>query len=296
VPRLLRRRLAGAALGALCLALPACGARYVRVPVYDSEGIRVELRAEKRDGKLVPRSFSHPATISAIRVAHVLARLDVRMGSEDGGERVPAFPTVTLYKVGEEVSRAFAKADPHQEVVVKAVRVEKRLGLFHSKYLTSFVAWMKGDDLVIHLSRVEWLVPKDSEDEIPEPYVDRVVQEFKVLPAEGVVPVGEQAVSVDWRNPVFREASHVRVGPGGKLMRRTVLIDSEAPAEGELEKEPTVLPADLPAETLRALADLQERRTRGEISETTYHKARRDLLRQVEDARQAPPPEAAPAP
>jgi hypothetical protein len=154
---------------------------------------------------------------------------------------------------------------------------------------------MKGDDLVIHLSRVEWLVPKDSEDDIPEPYVDRVVQEFKVLPTEGVVPVGAQAVSVDWRSPAFRKADHVRVGAGGKLLRRTVLMEAEAPAEEEV-KEPTVLPADLPADTLRALADLQERRTRGEISETTYHKERRDLLRQAEDAQQAPPPEAEPAP
>ena len=176
-----------------------------------------------------------------------------------------------------------------------ALRVEKRLGLFHTKYLTSFVAWMKDDQLVIHLSRVEWAVPKDSEDEIPEPFVGKVVQDFKVLPTEGVVPSGDQAVSVTWRDPVFREASHIRVGAGGKLLRRTVLIEGEAPAEDAAEeKEPAVLPADLPAETLRALADLQERRTRGEISETAYHKERRDLLRQAEDQQQALPPGAAP--
>jgi hypothetical protein len=294
----MKRYAAALLLGAACLCLSACGARYVRVPVYDEEGIRVELRSEKRDGKAVPRGFSHPVTISSIRVAHVLARLDVRMGSEEGGDRVPAFPTVSLYKVGEEVSRALAKATPEQEVVVRALRVEKRMGVFTSKYLTSFVAWMRGDDLVIHLSRAEWLVPKDQEDELPEPYVDRVVQEFKVLPAEGVVPTGRQEVAVDWKNPAFREPTHVRVGPGGVLMRRTVLMEAEAPAEGEeTEKEPAILPADLPAATLRALADLQEQRAQGEISETTYHQRRRDLLRQVEDDRRAPPPtEAAPAP
>jgi hypothetical protein len=293
----MKRAAAALLVAAACLALSACGPRYVRIPVYDQEGISVDLRSEKRDGRTVPRSFDHPVTISSIRVAHVLARLDVRMGSEEGGDRVPAFPTVSLYKVGEEVSRALAKATPDQQVVVRAVRVEKRLGIFSSKYLTSFVAWMKGDDLVIHLSRAEWLVPKDSEDEIPEPYVDRVVQEFKVLPAEGVVPTGRQQVAVDWKNPVFREPTHVRVGPGGMLMRRTVLMETEAPAEGEQEeKEPAILPADLPAETLRALADLQEQRAQGEISETTYHQKRRDLLRQLEDERRTPPPEAAPTP
>ena len=290
---------AGLALlfAATCLGLSGCGARYVRVPVYDQEGIRVDLRAEKQGGKLVPRGFDHPVTISSVRVAHVLARLDVRMGAEEGGERVSAFPTVSLYRVGEEVARAFAKATPEQEVVVRALRVEKRLGLFTAKYLTSFVAWVKGDDLVIHLSRAEWLLPKDQEEEIPEPYVDRVVQEFKVLPAEGLVPTGPQEVAVDWKNAAFREPTHVRVGPDGMLMRRTVLMEGAAPEEGEeAEKESTVLPADLPAETLRALADLQEQRTQGEISETTYHQKRRDLLRRVEDDRRTPPPEAVRAP
>jgi hypothetical protein len=277
------------------LALAGCAPRYARVPIYDQEGIQVELRSETRPREGMPRRHDHPATISAIRVAHVLARIDVRMGADEGGDRVPAFPTVSLYKVGEEVARAFVKAAPEQEVVVRAVRQEKRFGLFTSSYLTSFVAWMDGDDLVIHLSRVEWLVPKDQEKEIPEPFTNKVVQEFKVLPAEGLVPVGTQAVAVDWRSPIFREPTHVRVGPGGRLMRRTVLLESEAPAEGDAPaKDPAVLPADLPPEALRALADLQEKRARGEISETTYHQQRRDLLREAEDRREARDPREAP--
>jgi hypothetical protein len=285
---LLASALALAALGT------ACGPRYARVPIFDQDGTTVTLRSEVRGGKTAPRGFAHPATISAVRVAHVLARIDVRMGSEEGGERVPAFPTVSLFLVGEQVARAFAKATPEQEVVVKAARMEKRLGLFHTKYLTSFVAWMRDDDLVIHLSRAEWQIPKDDEDELPEPYVDRVVQEFKVLPSEGMVPTGPQEIAVDWRSPIFREASSVRVGAGGKLLRRSVLLESEAPAEGEeAEKEPALLPSDLSAETLRGLADLQEQRARGEISETTFHQRRRDLLRQAEDERKAQeiPPE-----
>jgi hypothetical protein len=283
----MRHAALAAALAALALLATACGPRYARIPVYDQDGITVTLRSVIRKGEPVPRGFDHPAVISSIRMAHVLARIDVRIGSKDGGERVPAFPTVSLYKVGEEVSRAFAKATPDQEVVVQAVRVEKNLGIFHRKYLTSFVAWMQGDDLVIHLSRVEWDVPKDKEDEIPEPYADREVQDFKVLAAEGLVPMGRQQVAIDWRNPAFREPTDVRVGAGGKLLRRTVLMESEAPAEGAQEPEPKEIPADIPAETLRALADLQEQRARGEISETTFHQRRRDLLRQVEDDRRS---------
>ncbi|HVH06929.1 MAG TPA: hypothetical protein VNE71_13110 [Myxococcota bacterium] len=289
-----------AAFAALALAASACGARYVRESVYEEPDISVVLRSEKRGGTVVARGYSHPATVSGLRVAHVLARIDVRLGSEEGGERTPAFATAALYKVGEEVSRAFAKATPDQVVVVKAVREEKRLGIFHARFLTSFVAWIKDDDLVIHLSRVEWEIPKDDEQEkLPEAYVDRVSQTFKVLPAEGIVPTGDQTLAADWRNPVFREATNVKVGPGGKLLRRQVLMEGEAPTAGEEEVEPATLPSDLPAETLRGLAELQERRTRGEISETTYHRERRDLLRAAEDAKQpkpqaAPPPEAEP--
>jgi hypothetical protein len=269
-------------LAALALSATACAGRYVREPVYEDPEISVVLRSEKNWQTVVPRGYSHPATVSALRIAHVLARIDVRMGSEEGGERTPAFATAALYKVGEEVARAFSKATPDQQVIVKAVRMEKRYGIFHARYLTSFAAWMRGDDLVIHLSRVEWQLPKEDEETIPEVYVDRVGQDFKVLPAEGIVPNGDQELAADWRNPVFREATHVKVGADGRLLRRQVLMEGDAPPEEDREAAPTALPLDLPAETLRALAELQDRRQRGEISETTYHRERRDLLRAAE--------------
>jgi hypothetical protein len=271
----------------LLLSATACGPRYQRIQVYEHRNLEVTLRAEVKGGDRVPRSFSHPATISSVRLAHVLSRLDVRMGDEEGDKREAAFPTDLLYTVGEKVSQAFQQADPSQEIVVKAVRSEKRLGIFSAKYLTSFVTWMQGDDLYVHLSRVEWPVPKDKEDEIPEPWVHRRSQDFKVLAAEGVIPVAEQTVAVDWRNPIFRKPTHLRIGAGGKLLRRQILL--EAPIEEEEAEEALVVPPDISAETLRALADLQDQRARGEISETRYHQARRDLLRSAaEEAEESP--------
>ena len=280
-------------LALLALALGACGPRYARVETFDEPGLRVFLRSEKRGGEMVARGFAHPATIASVRLAHILARLDVRMGSEEGGERVPAFPTVSLYAVGEQVAKALAQATPDQEVVVQALREEKSFVIFDQELLTSFVAYVKGEDLVIHLSRVEWKVAKSNngqgslEDELPEPFVGRRVQEFKVLPAEGIVPIGEQAVSVAWRAAIFREPTHVRVGSGGRLLRRSVLMETAPDSAGQPEPEPQALPADLSPETLRALADLQEQRAAGEISETAYHQKRRDLLRQAEDLRRS---------
>ena len=68
----------------LVLTTAACGPRYQRIPVFEHRNLSVMLRAEVRDGDTVPRNFSHPATISSVRLAHVLSRLDVRMG-----ERIP---------------------------------------------------------------------------------------------------------------------------------------------------------------------------------------------------------------
>lgn len=277
-----RARLTALVLLALTavMATLACGPRYKRIKVFEQRNLAVTLRAEVRNGDAVPRNFSHPATISSVRIAHVLSRLDVRMGGEENDKkRQAAFPTALLYTVGEKVALAFQQADPSQEIVVTAVRSEKRLGLFTSKYLTSFVTWMQDDDLYVHLSRVEWPVPKNEEDEIPEPWVHRRSQDFKALAAEGVIPVAEQTVAVDWRNPIFRKPTHLRVGAGGKLLRRQILL--EAPIEEETAEEVPVVPADLSSEVLRALADLQDQRQRGEISETRYHQARRDLLRQA---------------
>lgn len=284
-------------LAALALLLGACGPRYQRVETFDEYGLRVVLRSEKRGGETVPRGYAHPVTIASVRLAHILARLDVRMGPEDEdegkSERVPAFPTVMLYTVGEQLAQALAKATPDQEVVVQAVRKEKSLVIFDQELLTSFVAYVKGEDLVLHLSRVEWKVPKSNggqgslEEDLPEPFAGRRVQDFKVLPADGIVPIGEQAVSVAWRDPVFREPTHVRVGEGGRLLRRSVLMESAPQLGPEEEAGAAALPADLPAETLRALADLQEQRSAGEISETAYHQKRRDLLRQAEDLRRS---------
>ncbi len=262
---------------ALCLlATLACGPRYARVLVREQDGLRAALRAELRGGDAVARGFAHPATIAGVRLAHVLARIDVRMSpSEEGGERRPAIPTELVYPLGDLLSEALAKATPSQEVVIQATRKERRLGLFTQEYHTSFVAYVQGDLLFVHLSRVDWLVAKGDEKEIREPFVGREVMAFRVLPAEGISPVGPQAVSAAWRDATFRSPTHVRIGPGGRVMRRTILMESPPEA---LEDEETEAPLPTDPDVLRALAELEEARRRGEVSELDYHRRRRELL------------------
>jgi hypothetical protein len=257
------------------LAATSCGPRYARVTIQDQDGMIVQLRAETRAGKAVDRGFAHPADISPVRLANILSRIDVRIESGKEEVRKPAIPAELLYEVGDLVSAALAKADRSQEVVVRAIRKERRLRIFSEEYLTSFVAYVLGDRLHLHLSRIDDPLPKDSRDTVPEPWPSREAMPFKVLASEGIVPVGAQAVAVAWRDPLFRSAGQIRVGPGGKVMRREILLES--PAEDTESAEPETT-GRLSPETLRALADLEEARRRGAISETEYQRRRRAIL------------------
>ena len=118
-------------------------------------------------------------------------------------------------------------------------------------------------------------IAKDYDDTVPEPWPNREVMRFKVLTGDGIVPVGAQAVAAAWRDPLFLSASQVRLGPRGKVMRREILFESL-----EEEAEPTApgLTGQLSPETLRALADLEESRRGGAISEAEYRDRRRSIL------------------
>jgi hypothetical protein len=258
--------------------LAGCGTRYARVPVHQGDDASVVLRAELRDGEPVERGFAHPATISGVRIAHVLAQIDVRIGGggDEPSERRPAFPTELVYPLGELLSRGLAQANGTQEVVVQALRRERRLGLFTASFATSFVAYVGSDDrLHLQLHRLDWEVPKGQEDELKEPLPGREVMAFRVLASEGVEPTGHQSVAVHWRDERFRNPTTVHVGPGGKITRRTVLMEEEAPPEEPLPAG-TALPTD--PDALRALADLEDARRAGAITEAEYQRRRRELL------------------
>jgi hypothetical protein len=266
-------------LAAVLVASLGCGTRYTREPVYTDDFAKVLLRAELREGEPVPRGFAHPATISAVRLAHILAQIDVRVSTGDAGqsERRPAIHQDLVYPLGERLSEALAKAGPDQEVLVEVVRVERRLGLFTQRYVTSFLAWVAADDLLyLSLSRLDWPVPKGSEEEaLREPKVGREVMAFRTLASEGVDPVGHQLVAVDWRDERFRRPTSVHVGPGGKMTRRTILMQEEAPEEAPLA--PHSLPSD--PDALRALAELEEERRAGAVTEAEYQRRKREILR-----------------
>lgn len=263
-------------VAALALGLAGClGPSWQRQTVYQDSDVEVVLRSEKG----APPAYDHPVTISAVRTAHILASLDVRLDDqEEKNARTPAVPLDLVFPLGELVADALAQADATQHVLVMARRTERNLKIFTEKRLTSFVVYMQNDRLYVHLGHVDWEVPRNPNERIYEPAPGKALMKFRVLGGRGILPVGPQAVAVDWRDDTFRRASSVRLRPGGRVQRRTILMEEpveEAPAP---RVEDTVDFSELSPETLRELADLEEARRSGEVSEAEYRARREDLL------------------
>jgi hypothetical protein len=253
--------------------------------LQDRNGVKIQLRAQKQGREMVDRGFAHPVTISGVRIANILSRIDVRLEGEREMVRKPAMPTELLYDLGDAIAAALKQADSSQEIVVWAIRKERRLTIFTQEYLTSFVVYVQGENLYVHLSRVDYGIPKNGGQGIPDPWPGLEVMRFKVVPSDGIVPVGDQVVAAAWRDATFRSASHIQLGPEGTVKRRQILLESptEAPEPALPEAGGELAPA-----TLRALADLEESRRSGAISEAEYQEIRSSILAADPSARGEP--------
>ena len=268
-----RRTLAVAALAALLAACFGCGGRVAQVVVADSGGVRVQLRGPADPG---PESaaYEHPMVISPARLAHILSRIDVYQKESDARE--PAIPTELLYAVADGTALALEAAQPHQQVIVTATRTDRRFGIFTHEYVSGFVTYRADDQLHIHFSHVEWEVPRGPDKEIPEPRIDRHPMKFRVVPGTAMALTGAQSLAVTWRDPIFDAPTAVQVSPFGRTRRRTILMESAEDVAGE-EAAPA-LPA-LSPEALRQLADLEEARLGGGLTEAEYQAERERILR-----------------
>jgi hypothetical protein len=279
------RSLVGLLLALLALAASGCITRTTRQTIFDAGGNKVILRGETRGGTPVDRGFGHPLTIASIRMAHILSRIDVEDDSGKKKERRPAIPTESLYPLADALSKGLAAADPSQEVVVQSVRRTKRFGVFDRYYLTSLLVFAKDDLLHVQVARSDWEIPIRRRDQLPEPHAGEQEQAFRLLVDEGMSLADAQSAVVDWRDPVFAKPSRTRITPGGKVLRTTILMESadEAPAP-----RPDVS-SELSPEQLRALADLEEARRDGKLSEAEYAAERNRILAPAPPAPPAPP-------
>ncbi len=288
LPRLASCRFAGLALALLALGASGCITRTVRQTVLDDGPNKVILRGEKRGSTPVDRGFDHPLTIASTRMAHILSRIDVEDDSGKKKARRPAIPTQLLYPLADALAKGLALADPSQEVMVQSVERTKRFGVFDRYYLTSLLVWAQDDLLHVQVARSEWEIPPRKREQLPEPHPGEQAQTFRLLVDDGMSLSSAQVAVVDWRSPIFARPSRTRVTPSGKVLRTTILMESPEEAPAPLLDSVS----ELSPEQLRALADLEEARRDGKLSEAQYSVERNRILAPADPSE----PEAAPAP
>jgi hypothetical protein len=255
----------------------ACVTRTVRETIANDGYTEVTLRSQKRGGETIDKGFEHPVTIASVRLAHILSRIDVRHKDSEDKKRIPAIHLDSLFTIADGIAKALQKADSSQEIVVQSIHRSRRLGIFDRNFLTSLLCYMRDDLLYIHISRSSWEVPVQRDERLPETHVGEYPLDFRLLVEKGMTLLDHQAVAVEWRDPIFSKPTRTRLTPGGKVVRRTILMES---FEDETDYEPRPELGDhLSPEQLRALADLEEQRRSGEISEGRYNARRSRILR-----------------
>lgn len=271
---------------ALCLLLlvtSGCITRPSKQKILSEGMTEVYLRSDVRWTSTVAKDYSHPVAISQVRLSHILSRIDVRppegwlptVGKEK--RRVPIIATELLESISGAMARALAEANSDQEVVVMAVKETKRWGVFDHDYLTSFVAYVRGDQLYLHFNHFDWEIPKRRDDNLPVPRIGRHPGKFRLYPGDALTRVDESSVAVEWRNPIFAKATRIQVLPSGEIERREILEETP-PEELDVPAPAPSLPEGLSPDQLRGLADLEEARRGGRITEAEYRTKRRELL------------------
>lgn len=269
------RSLAIAILAGAALLVGGCGVKTVKTSIVDNSSLRVFLRGKMDHGQPVSRGYSQPVTISSTRLANILSRIDVVDDKTDA--RSSALPLQMLYLISDAVSAALEQADPSQEVVVMAMRRERRFGVFSQRYLTSFVLWVEGVRLIVSMGHVDFVMSKDPDERVPEPKVGKNYQTYRVVPNDGLTVEGPRQVAAIWRDDRFRRADNLTVDRSGKMSRRSILMEAPEEADDGVD-DPTRSTDKLSPAQLRDLADLEEARERGEVTESDYQSQRYEIL------------------
>lgn len=279
------RKLAALGIVAICLVAAltsGCATRARRHSIIDKTGMQVDLVRYVRGFRTEPQSFEHPAVISKERLVHILGAVEIETREKDGATiRQPGFHAEMIAPIAEALSDALRQAGPDEEIGIQAVRKERSLGVFHTKYLTTLLAYVKSGSLFLQLHRSEWPIPQAKEDKpLPEPIRDTRPMDYRVVSGEFLYFAGPQTLEIDWKNDIFRAAYRLPGSTGGEKRRREVLMESPIPQSERKTRDSDGLSVDqLTPEQLRALADLEDDRRSGRITEQAYQRARRELLR-----------------
>ncbi len=281
-PYSIRRVVLVCLAGLLLLAtLPGC-ARTVRHSIVKRKMVEVDLVREVKGFSVRERGYEHPAIISTQRLGHILNAVEVETSVPGKGTiRQPAFHPDLVPLAADALARALKEASPNEEVGLKVVRKEARLGIFNKKFLTTLIAYIDDGHLYLLLRRVDWPIKESDETKkLPEPLRNRKAMNFRVVTGDPIFFAGVQDLEIDWQNDVFRSAFRLPGSTSGQKRRREVISTSPIPKDELEAAQPDAIDFEqLTPTQLRALADLQEDRRQGRITETAYQRAKRQLLR-----------------
>ncbi len=287
----------------LCALAAACGPRVLDAPIVSDDSLRISLRKVLEGGEPRARGNAHPATVSDVRIAHILASLEYR---DAKGSRFPVIRSESVYPLAEALNKAIKQATPDDDIVAAVFETDRRLGLFTNKKVTAFRMFFSDDLLRLEFYDIERDLERSSgegktggdgsyEMPIALPATDG---SFRLAPGEGVVVAGARAVQVDWRNEYF--AKPVQLGVrAGRFKRRTVLMEEDdlnqpAPRPAATQEPPLRLveggSPELHDAQRAAFDELVALRRAGLVPEAEYQR-RRQLIEkgELEKAGYRPP-------
>lgn len=268
----------------LGVSVVGCATRSVRDKAVRKTGLEVDLVRQVKGFSTQPLGYEHPAIISIERMQRILAAIEVETRDDEstGFIRQPAFHPDIVLPAAQGLIDGLRDAGPDQEIAVNVVRKSMRLGVFNRKHLTSFIAYIDDGQLFLTLRRVDWPIPRREENkELPVPRRDYRPMDFRVVSGDHLFYAGGQTLEIDWQNAVFRKAYRLPGSTGGEKRRRQILEQSPVPKADIDESNPIgEQVGELSPDQLRALADLEEDRRAGRITEAAYQRAKRQILRQ----------------
>ena len=267
---------------ALGLSQGCGGPRLVTDAIVDTDEYQVSLRRTEVSGQTLARGYAHPATISDVRLAHVLANLEY---TDAEGQRSPLIRSVHVYPLAESLNQAITKAGPDDEIAASVISSDKRFGLFNRDRVTSFRLFFAEDVLVLEFFDIEReLEPgegkpgRDRKYTIPSEAPEGTAP-FRVLSGVKHTADGRRAVQVAWRDPYFANPVSLSVG-GSRFKRRTVIMEA-APSDPEAAESelPIASSPALRDAQIRALDQLDALRRQGLINEAEFQRRRRLILK-----------------
>lgn len=273
----------------LSLALAACGPKYEMETVFLAESGEVDvlLRHQVEDGEPVSRAYEHPAVISDVRLAHILASLNHRSRR---GNPTPSIRSEQIFDMAQGMQRAFQRATPGDEVLVRAYMKDRELQVMTRHLVTAFRAYFELDYLVIEFYTLETRLEKNPRTEKREYVIPKQLPDGKMrlrlVPGKAQRKRGERGLQIAWRDDQFRRTLSFS-GKDGRIRRRTILLEDESPEDSPdaVSPPPVSVPADVREAQLDALDDLDAMRRRGEIDEVEFQRRRRLILEgRIEEA------------